>query len=131
MTEGVQSEQDAKRVVLDFFDLAFVRRDPAQAAEKYLGTVYTQHNPMAPDGAAAFVEFMTGFQAQAPQMSFTVKRVIAEGDLVVVHHHLTMSPDDRGTAVVDVFRVADGKIVEHWDVLQPVPAEAANSNTMF
>ncbi len=64
-------------------------------------------------------------------MSFALKRVIAEDDLVVLHYHLKMTPDDLGQAVVDIFRVEDGRIVEHWDVLQPVPAESANTNTMF
>ncbi len=67
----------------------------------------------------------------APDMVFDVKRVIAEGDLVVLHYHLPMTPDDLGRAVVDIFRVEDGKIVEHWDVLQDVPAQSANNNTMF
>jgi predicted SnoaL-like aldol condensation-catalyzing enzyme len=129
MESDVQT-QEAKRLVLEFFDLAFVQRKPAEAAERYL-SVYTQHNPMAPDGPELFVEFITQFQAMAPEMKFDIKRVIAEGDLVVLHYHLTMTPDDRGRAVVDIFRVDNGKIVEHWDVLQEVPAESANDNTMF
>ena len=131
MTTDPYPAQDAKRVVLDFFDLAFVQRKAAEAAERYLGATYTQHNPLAPDGPEAFVRFIGVFQEQAPQMSFDLKRVIAEGDLVVLHYHLKMTPDDRGQAVVDIFRVEDGRVVEHWDVLQPVPAESANTNTMF
>jgi predicted SnoaL-like aldol condensation-catalyzing enzyme len=124
-------QPDAKRVVLDFFDLAFVRREPAQAAERYLGASYTQHNPTAPDGAAVFPDLIGGLFAQAPEASFHLKRAIAEDDLVVLHYNLTFSPDDLGQAVVDIFRVEDGRIVEHWDVMQPVPAESANSNGMF
>jgi predicted SnoaL-like aldol condensation-catalyzing enzyme len=131
MTPDLQREQDAKRIVLDFFDLAFVQREAAKAAERYLGTEYKQHNPLAPDGPEAFVGFIGVFLGQAPQISFDLKRVIAEDDLVVLHYHLKMSPDDLGQAVVDIFRVEDGRIVEHWDVLQPVPAESANSNGMF
>jgi predicted SnoaL-like aldol condensation-catalyzing enzyme len=129
MSTGQQS--DAKRVVLDFFDLAFVRREPAQAAERYLGARYTQHNPTAPDGAAVFPDLIGGLFAQAPEASFHLKRAIAEDDLVVLHYNLTFLPDDLGQAVVDIFRVEDGRIVEHWDVMQPVPAESANSNGMF
>ena len=64
-------------------------------------------------------------------MTFDIERVIAEGDVVVLHYHLEMSPDDLGRAVVDIFRVQDGQVVEHWDVLQDVPAEAADENTRF
>jgi predicted SnoaL-like aldol condensation-catalyzing enzyme len=64
-------------------------------------------------------------------MSIDIKRVIAEGDLVVSHLLINMAPENRGMAGVDTFRLQDGKIVEHWDVLQPVPERAANDNTMF
>ena len=131
MQPDAQTEQDAKRLVLDFFDRAFVQRKAAEARERYMGDVYIQHNPLAPDGPDLFVEFIGQFQAMAPDMVFDLKRVIAEGDLVVLHYHLTMTPDDLGRAVVDIFRVEDGKIVEHWDVLQDVPAQSANDNTMF
>ena len=125
-------QQDAaKRVVLDFFELAFVKREPAQAAERYLGAGYTQHNPTAPDGAAVFPGLIGGLFAQAPDASFHLKRAIAEDDLVVLHYNLKFSPDVLGQAVVDIFRVENGQIVEHWDVMQPVPAESANGNGMF
>ncbi len=116
----------AKRVVLDFFDVAFVRREPARAAERYLGPGYTQHDPTAPDGAAVFPGLIGGLFAQAPEASFHLERAIAEDDLVVLHCNLKFSADDPGQAVIDIFRVQDGQIVEHWDVMQPVPAEAAN-----
>ncbi len=131
MTTSVQNGSDAKRIVLEFFDLAFVQRQPAQAAERYLGATYTQHNPTAPDGPEVLATLIPQFLDSAPEMSFDIKRVVAEEDLVVLHYHLKMSPDDLGRAVVDIFRVESGKVVEHWDVLQPVPAEAANTNTMF
>ena len=122
---------DAKRVVLDFFDLAFVQREAAQAAERYLGTTYTQHNPTAPDGPEVFPTLIGGLFAQAPAASFHLKRAIAEDDYVVLHYNLQMFPGDLGQAVVDIFRVEDGRIVEHWDVMQPVPAESSNDNGMF
>ena len=123
--------QDAKRVVLDFFDLAFVKREPEQARDRYLGTAYTQHNPTAPDGAEIFPTLIGGLFSQAPEASFHLKRAIAEDDLVVLHYNLKMSPGDLGQAVIDIFRVENGRIVEHWDVMQPVPAEATNNNGMF
>jgi predicted SnoaL-like aldol condensation-catalyzing enzyme len=107
------------------------RPSEEQAAQRYLVRSYRQHNPQAGDGAAAFIQFVTGFLAQVPQLSVDIKRTIAEGDFVVTHCLLKMSPQDRGTAVMDIFQLADGKIAEHWDVLQPVPETAANANTMF
>ena len=124
-------ESDAKRLVLDFFELAFVNREAAQAAERYLGAAYKQHNPTAPDGREVFPDLIGGLFAQAPEASFHLKRAVAEDDLVVLHYQLKMTPDDLGQAVVDIFRVQDGRIVEHWDVMQPVPAESANTNGMF
>ncbi len=131
MSLDPSTEPDAKRLVLDFFDLAFVQRRPVEAAQRYLGERYTQHNPTAPDGAEVFPDLIGGLFAQAPQASFHLQRAVAEGDLVVLHYHLRMSPDDLGQAVVDIFRTENGRIVEHWDVIQPVPAESANANGMF
>jgi len=131
MSTDRTEEPQPKELVLDFFDLAFVNRQPEQAAARYLGTNYTQHNPTAPDGPEIFPPLIDGLFAQAPQASFHLKRAVAEDDLVVLHYHLTMSPEDHGQAVVDIFRVENGRIVEHWDVIQPVPTETANSNGMF
>jgi predicted SnoaL-like aldol condensation-catalyzing enzyme len=72
-----------------------------------------------------------GFAGQFPQTSLEIKRAVAEGDMVVTHSLLKTSPEDRGTAVADFFRLKDGKVVEHWDVLQPVPESAANEHPMF
>jgi predicted SnoaL-like aldol condensation-catalyzing enzyme len=120
-----------KATVKAFYNLAFNDKQPAEAAAKYFGSEYIQHNPQAGDGAEAFVQAISGFVAQFPQVSVDIKRAVAEDDLVVMHSHLKVSPEDRGTAVMDIFRLQDGKIVEHWDVLQPVPETAANDNTMF
>jgi predicted SnoaL-like aldol condensation-catalyzing enzyme len=131
MSTELPNASNTKRLVLEFFDLAFVKREPAQAVERYLGATYTQHNPTAPDGATVFPTLIAGLFAQAPEASFHLKRAIAEDDLVVLHYNLKMFPDDLGQAVVDIFRVEGGRIVEHWDVIQPVPAESANTNGMF
>ena len=131
MTSSAQSPSDPKDVVLGFFTTAFIERDPVTAADRYLGTTYTQHNPGIPDGPEVFKQFIPQWLSSVPELSFDIRRVITEGDLVVLHYHMKTSPEDRGTAIVDIFRVEDGRVVEHWDVLQPVPAEAANSNTMF
>jgi predicted SnoaL-like aldol condensation-catalyzing enzyme len=120
-----------KQTVMAFYMRAFNDHEPADAVAKYVGSVYIQHNPDTPSGADAFIESAAGLIARFPQVSVEIKRVIAEGDLVVTHDLVKMSPEDRGMAGVDIFRLRDGKIVEHWDVRQPVPETAANDNTMF
>lgn len=120
-----------KESVLAYYDLAFNQKRPEEAVARYVGSTYIQHNPMAGDGPQPFIEFVNGFAGQFPDLSVDIRRVIAEGDLVVTHSLLKTSPEDRGTAAVDIFRLEDGKVVEHWDVLQPVPETAANDNTMF
>jgi predicted SnoaL-like aldol condensation-catalyzing enzyme len=120
-----------KQTVIAYLNTAFNDKRPAEAVEKYGGSYYIQHNPQAPDGFDAFIQFVEGFVEQFPQLSFDIKRAVAEGDLVVTHTLLKTSPEDRGTAVADIFRLEDGKVVEHWDVLQPVPESAANDHPMF
>jgi predicted SnoaL-like aldol condensation-catalyzing enzyme len=110
--------------------MAFNARKPAEAAQKYGGPYYTQHNLQAPDGFEAFVRFVEGFVEQSPPMSLEINRALAEGDMVVTHSLLTTSPKDRGTALADFFRLEDGKVVEHWDVV-PVPESAAKDHPMF
>jgi predicted SnoaL-like aldol condensation-catalyzing enzyme len=127
----MSSIEENKQTVLSYYTLAFNDRRPEEAVAKFVGSKYIQHNPQAPDGPDAFVQFVNGFAEQFPQLHVEVKRVIAEGDLVMTHSLLTTSTGDRGTAAADIFRLEDGKIVEHWDVLQPVPESAANDNTMF
>jgi predicted SnoaL-like aldol condensation-catalyzing enzyme len=127
----VADPETNKQTVLAYYNMAFNEKKPAEAVEKYGGSHYIQHNPQAPDGFEAFVEFVEGFAEQFPQMSLDIKRAVAEGDLVVTHSLLKTSPEDRGTAVADFFRLEDGKVVEHWDVLQPIPESAANEHPMF
>lgn len=121
-----------KETVTNFYKLAFNDHKPAAAVEKYVGAEYKQHNPMVADGTLSFIDFVNGFVAKNPHLHVDIKRVIAEGDLVVTHVQITTSDTDRGLAAMDIFRIGDeGKIVEHWDVVQPVPEKSANENTMF
>jgi predicted SnoaL-like aldol condensation-catalyzing enzyme len=120
-----------KQTVIAFYERAFNDHEPQDAVAKHVGSRYIQHNPQAPDGADAFIGFVRGFVGQFPEVQVEIKRVIAEGDLVMTHGLIKTSADDRGTAAADIFRLEDGRIVEHWDVLQPVPEESANDNTMF
>jgi predicted SnoaL-like aldol condensation-catalyzing enzyme len=127
----VTDAENNKQTVIAYYTMAFNDRKPAEAAQKYGGDHYIQHNPQARDGFEAFVGFVEGFVEQFPQMSLEIKRVVAEGDMVVTHSLIKTSPEDRGTAAADFFRLEDGKVVEHWDVLQPVPESAANDHPMF
>ncbi len=120
-----------ERLVLDFYNLAFNAHKPAEAAQRYIGATYIQHNPLVPNGSAPFVNYFAAFFQTHPDAALDMVRVISEGDLVVVHSKFTTGPQDRGQAIIDIFRVADGKIVEHWDVIQTIPEQSANGNTMF
>ncbi len=120
-----------KQTVINFITRAFNEKQPADAVAKYVGAQYIQHDPQAPDGAAAFIQMATGFADHFPQLNIAIKRVIAEGDMVAAHVLITMAPETPGMAGVEIYRLDDGKIVEHWNVLQPVPEQAANDNTMF
>jgi predicted SnoaL-like aldol condensation-catalyzing enzyme len=120
-----------KRAAVEYINLAFNEGKPEEAVERYQGPMYIQHNPMAADGAEPFIGFVKYLKSEHPESRYEIKRMIAEGDLVVLHAHVTNSPEDRGVAVVDILRFEDGKAVEHWDVIQPIPETAANDNTMF
>lgn len=120
-----------KRIALAFYELAFNGGQPAEAMRLYGGPTYRQHNPEVADGPEGFIGFVTGFSARFPHKRLEIKRVIAEGDLVVLHVHAKLSPQDRGAAIIDMFRLENGRVVEHWDVIQPIPEHAANTNTMF
>jgi predicted SnoaL-like aldol condensation-catalyzing enzyme len=129
--DSASTLEQNKATALAFYRTAFNDHKPEEAVAKYVGDKYTQHNPQAADGKQAFIDFVNAFAKANPGLHIEVKRVVAEGDLVAVHVHLTLSPTDRGTAAIDFFRLENGKVVEHWDSVQPVPEKAANSNGMF
>lgn len=129
--ENTPTQQEKnKRVVLAFYEAGLNRKDFV-AASRYIGSQYIQHNPTAADGKEGFRQFLAYLRRNYPKSHNVVKRVIAEGDIVALHVHEVLRPGERGTAIVDIYRLESGKIVEHWDVKQPVPTTAANRNTMF
>lgn len=117
--------------VIAFYTRAFNDGEPEAAAAAAIGDTYVQHNPSAPDGVPAFVAYVHSMRERFPELRLEVKRTIAEGDHVVTHSAFHLTPGDRGMAVADIWRLEDGKIVEHWDVMQQVPEQSANTNTMF
>lgn len=125
------ADKTPKEIVTEFYRMVFEQHKVQEGFDTYVALPYTQHNPNVPDGPEPAIKFLSGRFEKNPQAINKMVRVIADGDLVAVHVHSTLNPQDRGYAIVDIFRVANGKIVEHWDVIQPVPEKAANPNTMF
>jgi predicted SnoaL-like aldol condensation-catalyzing enzyme len=118
-----------RAVIHEFARVMYEERDPAKAFAQFVSPDYVQHNPSLPDGRETAFAFLTPLYT-APDARFEVRRVLVDGDLAAVH--VRAQPVGRPLlAVADFYRLADGLIVEHWDVIQPVPAEAANDNTMF
>jgi predicted SnoaL-like aldol condensation-catalyzing enzyme len=119
-----------KKAVLEFYEAGLNRKD-FEAASKYFGPKYIQHNPGAQDGPEGFKAFLAFLRDKFPNSHSEIKKVFAEGDFVILHVHAVREPGTRGRAIVDIFRLENGKIVEHWDVIQPIPEKTANSNGMF
>jgi predicted SnoaL-like aldol condensation-catalyzing enzyme len=121
-----------KNATLAFYKQALLQGDVENAFRMYAGTPYRQHNPLIEDGMEGVRKFGAWIMATHPDAHAEIKRVFSDGDYVIFHSHwYGLSDNPRGEAVVDIFRLENGKMVEHWDVIQPVPETAANNNTMF
>ena len=122
--------EENKKIVAAFYDAAVNQKD-FEKASQYLGARYIQHNPLAADGREGFKGFITFLKDKFPNNRSEIKRIFADGDYVIVHVHAVREPGTRGNAIVDIFKLENGKVVEHWDVIQPIPEKAANDNGMF
>jgi predicted SnoaL-like aldol condensation-catalyzing enzyme len=128
---AADAQQEANRqAVLAFYEKALNQKD-ADAAIAYMGDRYVQHNPNAADGPEGFRKFIAFLREKFPNSHSEIKRSFVDGDYVILHVHAIREPGTRGNAIVDIFKLEKGKIVEHWDAVQPIPETSANGNTMF
>lgn len=129
MAGGAQEEANRK-TVLACYEKGLNQKD-ADAALAYVGDRYVQHNPNAADGPDGFRKFIGFLRDKFPNSHSEIKRSFVDGDYVILHVHAVREPGSRGNAIVDIFKLENGKVVEHWDVVQPIPENPANNNTMF
>ncbi|WP_330252379.1 ester cyclase [Nocardia sp. NBC_00565] len=119
-----------KQTVRAFYETAFNTKD-LDAVAAFIGDRYVQHNPEIADGLDGLLARLTHLKQAFPKLRVEVKRLVAEGDYVSAQVHGIREPGQRGLAIMDIFRLDDGKLVEHWDVIQPVPEHAVNPNGIF
>ena len=119
-----------RRTVLDYYEKGLNQKD-ADSALAYVGDRYVQHNPLVADGREGFRQFIRTLREQHPRSHSEVKRSFVDGDFVVLHVDGVRDPGTRGNAIIDIFRLENGKIVEHWDAIQPIPETTASGNAMF
>jgi len=124
------SDDVKKQTVIDFYETALNQKN-FEKAKQYMGNQYIQHNPLAKDGIEGFGEYINYLKDTFPYSHNAIKRVLVDGDYVILHVHSVTTPQTKGQAIIDIFRLEDMKIVEHWDVIQAIPETAANTNGMF
>lgn len=116
--------------VLDMFHNVLVPLDSSQV-DRYISPDYIQHSQMAEPGVDSLKRFLDARRADSPEAEQHLKRAFADGDHVVIHYHVIRFRGDPGFAVMDIFRLEDGMVVEHWDCVQEVPTKSPNPNSMF
>lgn len=120
LARNIKKEEESRQLVLDFYEAVFVRHDLDDGV-RVMSEDYKQHNPLVTPGKQGFVEFFRKMFSEYPEASNEVLRVAADGDLVWLHARAKIAPEDEGVMLVDIFRVEDGSIAEHWDVMQGMP----------
>jgi predicted SnoaL-like aldol condensation-catalyzing enzyme len=120
-----------KQLVADFYRLCFDQKQPRAAFDRFVAEDLVQHSPLVADGAEPALASLEKHLRENPEINLSIRHILAEGDLVVVHALVKTDQLDRGRAVVDIFRVREKRIVEHWDVVQPMPEIAVNLHPMF
>lgn len=129
--EVTQESMGARDVVMAFEKMAIDERRPREAVLRYFSPNVVDHDPNIRGDRQSMIDMLEKNDWSKPGPQRTIKHVVAEGDLVVVHHHLVREPGTPGLAAVDIFRVRNGQIVEHWDVLQPVSKDSPNRSGPF
>ena len=119
-----------KQAVLGFYEAALNNKD-FDTARKFLSLHYKQHNPTLPDGPEGIRKLIEILHAHAPTLHVEIKHIFAVDDFVIVHSHSITDPSKPGRAIADFYRMKDGLIAEHWDVIQDIPGHFANDNGMF
>ena len=127
-----QTEERNKANVRQVYKEIF-NQGKTELVREFFSEKYIQHKPILDNGIQAVVDFIQEKMERTPKPSINIKHILAEGDFVVVHSHITINPSDErsGQAVVDLFKLENGLIVEHWDVIQDIPATTVNGNSMF
>lgn len=125
-----EREEQNRRLVAAMYERVLQPLDSSRVDE-FFAPAYIQHSPLAATGAQGLKDFLDWARARSPNAEHRVKRLLVDGDYVVAHVHVIINPGERGNAVVDIFRIVDGRIAEHWDVAQEVPATSANENGVF
>lgn len=103
----------------------------ADQVDRYISPDYIQHSPMAAPGRDSLKAFLRMVRAASPNSSQRLLRAFVDGDHVILHYHVKKDPEDRGFVVMDIFRLSNGIVVEHWDCVQDVPAQSPNPISMF
>ena len=113
-----------------FADLFYTRKRVREAFEYLVADTYRQHNPTIPDGPEPAIEMLTPKFDGSPDSTFEIQRILVDGDLAMVHVKAS-GPGRPDAAVADIYRFEDGRIVEHWDVLQQMPAHPVHDHPLF
>jgi predicted SnoaL-like aldol condensation-catalyzing enzyme len=119
-----------KKTVQKFYDLIINKKD-FESASEYIGSRYTQHNPLVADGLEGLKDFVDFLKSNYPYARNEIKRVFTESDYVILHVHSVRVPNTQGRAIIEIFMLENGKIVEYWDAIQDIPETSANPNGMF